>query len=109
MRLSPEHLLARLASDKKTLQGKVHFVLPVADWRSEGSLREWIRIECDRLLSIRLKENRECSRGTTPPGTSSEQQAAQWVQQMFAEIAPQYDLLNHYSRSTLTAAGARHY
>jgi demethylmenaquinone methyltransferase / 2-methoxy-6-polyprenyl-1,4-benzoquinol methylase len=33
--------------------------------------------------------------GTTPPGTSSEQQAAQWVQRMFAGIAPKYDLLNH--------------
>lgn len=29
-RLNPDHLLARLASDKKTLQGKIHFVLPVA-------------------------------------------------------------------------------
>ncbi|HMF77728.1 MAG TPA: 3-dehydroquinate synthase family protein, partial [Bryobacteraceae bacterium] len=28
--LDEEHLLARLASDKKTLQGKVHFVLPVS-------------------------------------------------------------------------------
>jgi 3-dehydroquinate synthase len=27
--LNPDALLARLASDKKTLQGKVHFVLPV--------------------------------------------------------------------------------
>jgi 3-dehydroquinate synthase len=26
--LDPDHLLGRLASDKKTLQGKVHFVLP---------------------------------------------------------------------------------
>lgn len=33
--------------------------------------------------------------GTTPPGTSSERQAAQWVQRMFAEIAPKYDLINH--------------
>jgi demethylmenaquinone methyltransferase / 2-methoxy-6-polyprenyl-1,4-benzoquinol methylase len=33
--------------------------------------------------------------GTTPPGTSSEQQAARWVQRMFAAIAPKYDLLNH--------------
>jgi demethylmenaquinone methyltransferase/2-methoxy-6-polyprenyl-1,4-benzoquinol methylase len=33
--------------------------------------------------------------GTTPPGTSTEQQAARWVQGMFAEIAPRYDLLNH--------------
>ena len=28
--IAPENLLARLASDKKTIQGKVHFVLPVA-------------------------------------------------------------------------------
>ncbi|MBV8553130.1 MAG: bifunctional demethylmenaquinone methyltransferase/2-methoxy-6-polyprenyl-1,4-benzoquinol methylase UbiE [Acidobacteriaceae bacterium] len=33
--------------------------------------------------------------GTTPPGTSSEQQAARWVQRMFAGIAPRYDFLNH--------------
>jgi demethylmenaquinone methyltransferase/2-methoxy-6-polyprenyl-1,4-benzoquinol methylase len=33
--------------------------------------------------------------GTTPPGASGEKQAAQWVRQMFAEIAPRYDLLNH--------------
>lgn len=33
--------------------------------------------------------------GTTPPGATGEQQAAQWVQRMFGEIAPKYDLLNH--------------
>lgn len=33
--------------------------------------------------------------GTTPPGASDRQQAARWVQQMFAHIAPRYDLLNH--------------
>ena len=33
--------------------------------------------------------------GTTPPGTSGEEQAARWVQRMFAGIAPKYDLLNH--------------
>ncbi len=33
--------------------------------------------------------------GTTPPGTDSELEAAQWVQRMFAEIAPKYDLINH--------------
>jgi len=35
------------------------------------------------------------SAGTTPPGAQGEQQAAKWVQQMFADIAPRYDLLNH--------------
>lgn len=33
--------------------------------------------------------------GTTPPGTEDEQQAAGWVRQMFTDIAPRYDLLNH--------------
>jgi demethylmenaquinone methyltransferase/2-methoxy-6-polyprenyl-1,4-benzoquinol methylase len=35
------------------------------------------------------------SAGTTPPGTAGEKQAARWVQQMFSDIAPKYDLLNH--------------
>jgi len=35
------------------------------------------------------------SAGTTPPGTSGEKQASRWVQQMFSDIAPKYDLLNH--------------
>lgn len=34
-------------------------------------------------------------RGTTPVGTSDEQSAAQAVRQMFDEIAPRYDFLNH--------------
>jgi demethylmenaquinone methyltransferase/2-methoxy-6-polyprenyl-1,4-benzoquinol methylase len=33
--------------------------------------------------------------GTTPAGTSSEEQAARWVRGMFSRIAPRYDLLNH--------------
>ncbi len=33
--------------------------------------------------------------GTTPKGTQNERQAAEWVQTMFANIAPRYDLLNH--------------
>jgi demethylmenaquinone methyltransferase / 2-methoxy-6-polyprenyl-1,4-benzoquinol methylase len=33
--------------------------------------------------------------GTTPPGAPDEKQAAQWVEKMFAGIAPRYDLLNH--------------
>jgi demethylmenaquinone methyltransferase / 2-methoxy-6-polyprenyl-1,4-benzoquinol methylase len=33
--------------------------------------------------------------GTTPPGTSNEQEAARWVERMFASIAPRYDLVNH--------------
>jgi len=28
--LDPDHLLARLGSDKKTMQGRVHFVLPTS-------------------------------------------------------------------------------
>lgn len=33
--------------------------------------------------------------GTTPPGATDERSAAQAVRQMFDEIAPRYDLLNH--------------
>jgi demethylmenaquinone methyltransferase/2-methoxy-6-polyprenyl-1,4-benzoquinol methylase len=33
--------------------------------------------------------------GTAPPGTADEQEAAGWVRQMFARVAPRYDLLNH--------------
>ncbi|MGH9582906.1 MAG: bifunctional demethylmenaquinone methyltransferase/2-methoxy-6-polyprenyl-1,4-benzoquinol methylase UbiE [Bryobacteraceae bacterium] len=33
--------------------------------------------------------------GTTPPGTSNPWQASRWVRQMFADVAPKYDLLNH--------------
>jgi demethylmenaquinone methyltransferase / 2-methoxy-6-polyprenyl-1,4-benzoquinol methylase len=42
-----------------------------------------------------LTRPRLTAEGTTPPGTRGEVQAAQWVQGMFAEIAPRYDLLNH--------------
>src|SRR5258708_32910187 len=34
-------------------------------------------------------------RGTMPAGTSDERSAAHAVRQMFDEIAPRYDLLNH--------------
>ena len=34
-------------------------------------------------------------RGTAAPETSGERQAAEWVQRMFAGIAPRYDLINH--------------
>lgn len=33
--------------------------------------------------------------GTTPPGTSNEPEAAEWVQRMFSRVAPRYDFLNH--------------
>ncbi len=33
--------------------------------------------------------------GTTPPGTSNEQQASRWVERMFSQVARRYDLLNH--------------
>lgn len=43
----------------------------------------------------RFTEMTRAAAGTTPKGVQGEQQAAGWVQQMFAEIAPRYDLLNH--------------
>jgi Methylase involved in ubiquinone/menaquinone biosynthesis len=33
--------------------------------------------------------------GTTPQGIQSERQAAAWVRDMFGQVAPRYDLLNH--------------
>ncbi len=33
--------------------------------------------------------------GTTPDGAATPQEAARWVQAMFAEVAPRYDFLNH--------------
>lgn len=35
------------------------------------------------------------AQGAAPRGTASEQQAARWVRDMFAGVAPRYDLLNH--------------
>lgn len=37
----------------------------------------------------------QVARGTTPPGAGSERDAAEWVRNMFAGVAPRYDLLNH--------------
>jgi len=34
-------------------------------------------------------------KGTTPPGVQTEHQAAEYVRDMFARVAPRYDLLNH--------------
>ena len=34
-------------------------------------------------------------RGTTPEGAASEGEASRWVRDMFGQIAPRYDLLNH--------------
>jgi demethylmenaquinone methyltransferase / 2-methoxy-6-polyprenyl-1,4-benzoquinol methylase len=35
------------------------------------------------------------AKGTTPPGVRTEREAADWVRNMFAGVAPRYDLLNH--------------
>lgn len=34
-------------------------------------------------------------KGTTPAGTSTQQEASHWVRDMFGRIAPRYDLANH--------------
>jgi demethylmenaquinone methyltransferase / 2-methoxy-6-polyprenyl-1,4-benzoquinol methylase len=38
---------------------------------------------------------RDLSLGTKPPGTTTEQQASDWVRTMFEDVAPKYDFLNH--------------
>ncbi len=45
--------------------------------------------------SIKADSTAPAVRGTTPAGTSDENSAAQAVRQMFDEIAPRYDFLNH--------------
>ena len=35
------------------------------------------------------------ARGTTPPGSSGEEEAARWVRGMFGRVARRYDFLNH--------------
>jgi demethylmenaquinone methyltransferase/2-methoxy-6-polyprenyl-1,4-benzoquinol methylase len=35
------------------------------------------------------------NRGTTPHGVQGDEQVARWVRNMFAGVAPRYDLLNH--------------
>ncbi len=35
------------------------------------------------------------SRGTTPEGARSEEEASRWVRGMFGRVAPRYDLANH--------------
>jgi demethylmenaquinone methyltransferase / 2-methoxy-6-polyprenyl-1,4-benzoquinol methylase len=39
--------------------------------------------------------DRDTAPGTRPPGAENEAQAAAWVRQMFANVAPKYDFLNH--------------
>ena len=42
-----------------------------------------------------MRSQSAAATGTTPPGTRDEEQASRWVQQMFEDVAPKYDLLNH--------------
>ena len=45
--------------------------------------------------------------GTTPPGTTTEEQAERWVRDMFGRVAPRYDLSITCYRSTSIVTGGR--
>ncbi len=93
--LDAGRLMRRLAGDKKALQGKVHFVLPTAI----GEVKIVSGIEPCLIQQAILESLHESqvntATGTHPPGTSNEREAAEWVQRMFANIAPRYDCVNH--------------
>ena len=42
-----------------------------------------------------MRQGESSAGGTTPAGTGTQEEAARWVQTMFAKVAPRYDLLNH--------------
>jgi demethylmenaquinone methyltransferase / 2-methoxy-6-polyprenyl-1,4-benzoquinol methylase len=46
--------------------------------------------------------------GTTPPGAATEKQAALWVRDMFAGVAPKYDFLNHLLSFNIDRSWRRH-
>ncbi len=75
--------------DKKTIQGKVHFVLPVRI--GEVTVVSGIAEEAG------AGSHPVCAgmSGTTPQGTRSETEAASWVRGMFGRVAHRYDLVNH--------------
>ncbi len=43
-----------------------------------------------------MSNRTQSAAGTTPAGTGSEREAARRVQEMFGEVAPRYDFLNHF-------------
>src|SRR5690242_11783509 len=47
-------------------------------------------------------------KGTTPEGTASEQEAAQWVRNMFGRVAHRYDLANHLLSFNIDRYWRRH-
>ena len=97
MGLFPPSMVSRPESggapprDKKTIQGTVHFVLPVKI--GEVTIVSGV----DDGLVLESIQGRHFDDGNTRPGgrESAEQAASQWVRGMFGRIAPRYDLLNH--------------
>ena len=103
-------LQARLLKDKKTVQSRIHFVLPVAD-REGWCATDVADARCaGRRLSARWRSVREVMKavGTTPEGAQSEQEASRWVRGMFGRVAHRYDLANHLLSANIDRYVAGH-
>ena len=86
----PRTCWRRLVHDKKTVQGKVHFVLPVRI--GEVTVVSGI----DEKLVLRSHPVRAGMKGTTPRRRAQrDRRPPRWVRGMFGRVAHRYDLANH--------------
>ena len=116
----PKAIFRRLASDKKTLDGQIHFILPgdigtveIATDVTERSVlhavervahsvprtcRATHRSRIQMTDEVKQPPSREADAtalGARVEPSQDQKAAAHAVRQMFSSIAPRYDLLNH--------------